>query len=426
MSRNFMATHNMIAVSANNQETAINTEQTLDTTMLFSLDSMLDREPRREDNSDEATGYEEPDSVYSLGDKSMGTLKSDKAQPQHFAFLLAYALGSAAAAAAGTGYQHTITPIDGDLDFSRSNPSFTAAQRFGKTVLKRRFASMFVDSVTCTFTKDDWCKITASIMGTGKKTDNVVTEDVSAVDNATSLTLAANAIEGATAAERLANVQEVRAELTAGVWTDITPTAASDATPAVITIPSQGGAGASKTYRITYIAAESGWMSFPSRVTETPLRIAQMTFKAGGTWNGSAFQGGREMNSEIKSIEYSLNNNGAVEFVPGAGDAYANRYVRGGRVQALKLNREARDYNMQQRIDDSEYFGVYILCEGVVYDDPHKYQVEFIFPRVAILAAPWTVDGKRLAEAGDMRVLEDETYGSVIVKVKNLEETYAA
>ena len=45
-------------------------------------------------------------------------------------------------ACAGTGKQHTIVPIAADLDGSRSVPTFTAAQRFGKTILKRRFASM--------------------------------------------------------------------------------------------------------------------------------------------------------------------------------------------------------------------------------------------------------------------------------------------
>jgi len=52
--------------------------------------------------------------------------------------------------------------------------------------------------------------------------------------------------------------------------------------------------------------------------------------------------------------------------------------------------------------------------------------VEIIFPKVGVLNAPLSVDGKRLAEAGDLQVLEDDTYGSVIVKVKNLQATYMA
>jgi len=424
--RNIMATHNLIAVSANNKETAINTEQTLDTTLLFSRGDVINLEPRRESNEDEATGYEEPDTIYDLGKKAVATLNAEKAQPQHFAFFLAYALGAISTAAAGSGYEHTLTPIDGEDDKNRSNPSFTAAQRYGKTVLKRRFASMFVDGVTATFAKDEWVKIAGEVKGSGKVADNIEEETVNAYDDEASLTLAANGVEGSSAAERLNNVQRIRVELSAGVWTEVEYSAVSADTPAVITITPPGAAHELKDYKVLYIPTESGWMTFPARITETPLRVAQMTLILGGTWSGSAFEGGREMAAEIKQAEWSFSNNGECEFVPGAGDAYASRYIRGGRTQAIKLDREFREYILQQHIDDNDTFGFYILCEGAVFDSPHKYQVEAIFPKVGVLSAPLSVDGKRMAEAGDLQILEDDTYGSVIVKVKNLQATYAA
>lgn len=424
--RNIMATHNLIALSANNKETAINTEQTLDTGMLFAMDSIIDLERRREPNADEASGYEEPDLIYDLGNKAIWPVRADKAQPQHIAFLAAYALGSVSTAAAGSGYQHTITPIAGDLDADRSNPSFTAAQRYGQNLLKRRFASMFVDSLTATFSTDDWVKISAEVKGTGKVADNMTEETVNAYDDAVSLTLAANGVQGSTAAARLASVHRIRVELDTGEWTEVEYSAVSDATPAVITIVAPGSSTTLVDYKILYTPTESGWMSFPARVSETPLRVAQMTLKVGGTWDGSAFQGGREIKGELKSIEWAFSNNGECVFVPGAGDSYAARYSRGGRTQSLRLNREMREYIMQQHIDDNDEFGVYILCEGAVYDSPHKYQAELIFPAVGVLNAPLSVDGKRMAEAGDLKVLEDSTYGSVITKVKNLQTTYAA
>lgn len=424
--RNIMATHDLIAVSANNKEIAINTEQALDTTMLCALGDMINLEPRRETNADEAIGKEEPDTVYDLGALSGATFNFEKGQPQHFAFLLAYALGAISTSAAGTGHLHAITPISGDEDSVRSLPSFTAAQRFGKTVLKRRFASMFVDSITATFEVDNWCKIVGTIKGTGKVTENIEEEIVSALPTATELTLAANGVEGSTAAERLANVQRIRGELTAGVWTEVSYSAVSDATPAVITIEAPGAGGENVNYRALYIPAEAGWMSFPSRETETPLRVSELTLKVGGAWSGSAFEGGRQLTGELKSIEWSLENNIEIKFVPGASGAYAGRGIRGGRAQKLTLNREFREYILQQHIDANDTLGVYILAEGAVYDDPHKYQVEIIFPKVAVLTAPISADGKRLAEAGDLVVLEDDTYGSVLVNVKNKAATYAA
>lgn len=424
--RSWRAMHNLMAVSANNAETAINTEQTLDTAMLVSLSDLINLEPRRESNADELIGKEEPDDVYDLGALCSGSMTFEKAQAQHFAFLIGYALSSISTAAAGAGYEHTITPISGDLDSDRSIKSFTAAMRYGSTVLKRRFGGMFVDSFTATFARDQWCKIAGNIKGTGKVSDNITHETLTALDTATSLTLAANAVEGSSAAERLQNVQRIIAELATGVWTEVSYSAVSDATPAVITISAPGEAGDNVSYKVLYIAEESGWMTFPSRVTETPLRVSGVTLVVGGKWNGSAFSGGRTLAGEVNSLEWTYNNALEIEQVLGGSGTYGDRCFRPGRTQTLKLDREFREYIMQQHIDDNDSFGIHILASGAAIDESHNYQVEIIFPDVAVLSAPISVNGKKLAEAGDLLPQEDGTYGSVIVKVKNIQSTYAA
>jgi len=424
--RSWRATHNLLAVSANTMETAINTEQTLDTSMLVDMSDVANLEPRREDNADELTGKEEADTIYDLGNLASIPFTFNKAQPQHLAFIFAYALGTISTSAAGTGYEHVVTPISGDVDAYRSVPSFSAAMRYGQTVLKRLFASMFIDSFSATFARDDWVKITAAAKGTGKITDNVYEETLAALDNAVSLTLAANGVEGATAQARLDNMQRIRIALAAGTWTEVVYSVVSDASPAVITIASAGGAGDSKSYKLLYIPTEAGWMSFPSRVVETPLRVSEVTFKLGGTWDGSDFNGGRELDAEVNSIEWNFNNDLEVMFSLGADGAYANRCFRPARTQILKLDREFRDYILQNHIDSNDTFGVEILAEGAVYDSPHKYQSRIVFPKVGVITAPLSVGGKRVAEVGDLGVMEDDTYGSVITKTKNLQSTYAA
>lgn len=423
--RSYRAQHNLFAVSANNAETAINTVQTLDTTMLVAMGDICNLEPRRESNEDEANGYEEADTIYDLGATAGMTMNFERAQPQHFAFLMAYALGSVSTAAAGSGYAHTITPIANDLDASRSVPSFTGAQRLGATVLKRRFGSMFVDSLTATFARDNWCKISGAIKATGLVADNITEETIAALDNATSLTLAANGVQGSDAATRLDNVHSIKVNLSGDVWTDVTYTVVSAATPAVITIADPGGAGDSKNYKVLYIPTEAAWATFPARVTETPLRVSDMSLTVGGNWNGSAFSGGHAMNTELESIEWSFQNNLQVEFVPGGAGSYADRCFRDGRMQTLRLTRELRDYILQNYIDSNETFGIEILAEGAEYDSPHMYTVHLVFPKCAVISSPISVNGKRLAEAGDLRVLEDATYGSVWAQVKNLQATYA-
>lgn len=424
--RSIRANHNIIAVSAYAAETAINTAQTLDLSLLASVGDIISISPRRESNRDELTGKEEADTIYNLGQTSALTLNFPKAQPQHFALLYAYALGTVASAAAGTGYTKTITPMDGDLEAARSLPSFTAAQRLGKTIAKERFYSMFVNSLTATFARDDWCKVVGECVGTGKYDSSITEESITAADTVTSLTLDANAVAGSTAAERLDNVHAIRCETSSGVWEEVTYSAVSDATPAVITISAPGASGDDKTYKVLYAPEEETWMTMPSRVAETPLRVSEMTFTLGGKWNGSAFSGGRSLGAEINSVEHRINNNGAVEFVPGGGGSYASQYFRDGREQTLALDREFRDYILRNYMDQDEYFGASILAEGAVYDDPHKYSVQIIFPRLGVLNAPLSANGRRLGEKGDMQVLEDDTYGSVIVIVKNLLENYAA
>src|SRR3974390_2711321 len=99
--RNFLATHNLLAVSAQRQEVAINTEQELDTTLLVDLNTVLNYQAQKFPNREEVTGKEEPDTLYDLGGKVAGSLSFSRAQPQHLAFLLGYGLGAVTTASAG-------------------------------------------------------------------------------------------------------------------------------------------------------------------------------------------------------------------------------------------------------------------------------------------------------------------------------------
>lgn len=80
-----------------------------------------------------------------------------------------------------------------------------------------------------------------------------VEEMLVAQKNATSITLAANAVKGSTATERLANVRRILVELSTGVWTTVVYSAVSSATPAVITITAPSGTAGSVNYKILYL-----------------------------------------------------------------------------------------------------------------------------------------------------------------------------
>lgn len=419
------ANHNLVAVSAGYRETGINVWQTLDTTLAVDIGDIIDLDPRRKTNANEATGLEEADQIYDLGNTASTKFNFKMAQPHQIAFLLSYFFGVCSTTAAGIGYLHTITPIAGDLESNRSNPSFPAMQRLGKTIMKRKFYSMFVDSFTMSFKKDDFVTISGDIKGTGKYVSNVTEETLSAPGNAASITLAANGVQGADAAGRLENVQRIRAELAAGIWTEVSFSAISAATPAVITITPPGGSATPVNYKVLYLPTEDTSWTFPARLQESPLRVAELQVNVGGTWNGTTFQGGRLISPDINAVDWKGSNKLKIEFVPGAGGAYASSCIRSGREQTLSLDRKMREAILQQHMISNEQFGARLLVEGMNYDAGNTYQAEVIFPKLAVMKAPVKVADKIIGETGDLQVLEDATYGSVIIRIKNLQPRYA-
>lgn len=421
------ATKSLLAVSGQTAESGINTPQTTDMSLLVGADDYLNLDPRRDTNADEMNGREEADAIYNLGNLGGATLNFGKLQPHQAGFILGYGLGSVATVAAGSGHQHTITPIAGDLDTQRSNPSFTAVQRLGDAVAKRRFSSCFVDTCSLDFAVDDWCKGSATIKSTGYYEDSITEETVSALNNAASITLAANGVQGATAAERLDNVHVVRTSSSGSQYTFVTVTAVSSAVPAVITIDPLSGDGLSSIdYQILYVPVEDAWGTFPARIVETPMRVSQAYLYIGGGWDGTAFVGGKALTSVLSKFNYTLNNNIDIKFTFGSGGQYAGKALRSARTQTVTIARELRDWLVQHYLLETEYFGLHVIAEGAEFDTGQKYTEELIFPRLAAMSAPVSTDSGRISEEATIQVLEDATYGSVIARVKNLVATIAA
>jgi len=425
--RNFLATHNLLAVSAGQQEVAMNSEQALDTTLLVDLNTVLNYQASKTPNREELTGKEEADRLHDFGGKVAGSLSFSRAQPQHFAFLLSYGLGEVQTEAAGTGgYRHIIRPRSGEVDAARSNPSFTAAMRFGRQVMKRRFASCFIDQIRMDFARDGWAKLSGTVKGSGKVVDNTQMEEVSAAYNAASLTLAVNGVAGESAAERLSHVQAVQVlNPVSQAWEEVGYQAVSGAAPGVIEITPPGGSGELTAYRVYYVPVESGWMNLPARVEEPPLKVSQLEATLGGRWDGAAFHGGYQLTAELRGVTWIFKNNLTPESSPGAGGNYANRAFRTGREQSLRFDRDFRDFLLVQNLKDNDTLGVYLKATGPEFEPGVNYQVELVFPRVAVQTLTAKVYQRRLGEEAGFAVLEDEVYGSVAAYVQNRVSEYA-
>ncbi len=251
-------THNYLAVSATHREPGLNVEGIVDLGLLVDKSSIITATRQAEPNSDEATGKEEVDYLYKKERQVGGTLSFARLQPQHLAVLAAFALGQCTSAEVAAGvYLHTITPIQGDLDEARSNPTLTGVQRLGRDLLTSLFTSLLVDELTLTAEKNAWPKLTGALKGTGKMQRNLVTITAAGLGNATSVNLE-HKVAGSDVAGRLAAVHQVRWRKTGqDYWQPVTVVSASSANPAVVTIRPPVAAADAGAYEVIYVPEET-------------------------------------------------------------------------------------------------------------------------------------------------------------------------
>jgi hypothetical protein len=194
----------------------------------------------------------------------------------------------------------------------------------------------------------------------------------------------------------------------------------------VIEITPPGASGELTTYRVYYVPRESDWMDLPPRVEESPLKVSQLAVTLGGRWDGTNFYGGYPLTTELRGVTWTMKNNLKTESTPGAGGNYANRAFRTGREQSLKFDRDFRDFLLTQNLKDNDTLGVYLKAAGPEFAPGLRYQVELVFPKVAVLGTTVKVYQRRLGEEVEFAVLEDDAYGSVVAYVQNQVSSYAA
>lgn len=422
---------NLFAVSANNAETAINTFQTLDQSIVVGEGDFIQISPLRETNRGEATGFEEPTEFYDNGRTYTMSFSPKYCTYNKLAFIQAFGMGAVTTVAAGTGYKHTITPIEGYLDLDRSNPTFTAAQRSGGGTQWLMCASGAVQSFTETYSPGEWVALSANLVFSGKYEKVVTEEIVQALDNVTELTLP-TLVPGATAQERLDAVQSIRVTYNGIEDQYISPVAVSAADPAVITIASLGGGGVDTLdYKVTYRHPDPSWLPLPADISEPNIKVSQIVITIGGSWNGTEFQGGRTVCSDLGSMEVNYNNDGLDPVqTPCAADPdqqYAGIMKRSGVTQTITLSKELRDALMGELFDAEETIGVHVVAEGPVFDgDTENYRYERVWTKCALMDRQFGTENSRNQETISFEVLADATYGSTLGIIQNLVATYAA
>jgi hypothetical protein len=417
MSKSILEHFNLLGVSKTAQAEE-GTAANIDLALQIGSGNLLQAENLSETNADELNGKEEADEIYLLGRRTKLPLNFNKLQPHQAAFGLAYALGECTAAnISGAAYKLTIKPMVDNF-----NPLFSSVQRFGQTINKRRALDLAIESLTLSVS-DGWAQMQLEIAGSGRVEDTTIAQKITAPDDSAQLVLS-SIVAGATDAEMLDNIHAVSAVLATGETVAVAVTGMDGVSKDMIDITAPGATAGDIVFKVVYVPTEAAWATLPTRTKESPLKITDFLFRKGGKWDGNALVGGIPVGVEFKSFEYKIQNSQSFAAGPKADVAElgttklaANYHGRDGRVQTISLGRQMRDHSWQIEAMEGDTFCLHLVAEGSEIEPGVPYRLELVFPKVAVLNAPIEVDGKKLAEKGDLHVMDDGVNGSVIAVI---------
>ncbi len=421
MSKNFLEAMGRIAVFRAKEQSLGEPQAGSGVSLALDLGSGLGLERTIEDDRDQLRGVELATSLYHAGSTASGKLSQKRAKPDFLSLVLAYFFGSISSREVATGiYEHVISPSP-ELD----PPSFTLVQRRGDSILKERFSGNLIEGFSLDL-GESWVGMSAEVKGIGKRETNYTHETVSTPADSLELTLAANGVEGLSAAERLENVFRVRAKDTgSNVWKVCKVTGVSAATPAVLTLEEAVGESSDPIdFHVDYLPTEPAWCDFPGEVDESPLRLVDAQVIVDGYFNGNEVLGGEIISGDLLGFSLQGKNNLEIrKLADGSNDPWASEAVRGQREIALKLSERLRNTIRQWQADhaESEQLSVHLRIRGTEIEPGSGYYfgADLIFPKCGILNAPIAVAGKILASDGDLLVMDDGNYGGVFIRAWN-------
>jgi hypothetical protein len=401
MSKNYLEGVSKMAVFRNVETPFGTPEEGGGVSMVFDSGSFLTMERTTEDDRDFITGADMPTEVNLAMQRASATLTQSRAKPDFITMILAYFFGEVATTAAGaTGYKHTISP-------KKSTPEmdgFSVVQQRGDVIFKERFAGNTIDGFSIEL-GESWTTASADVVGSGRYETTYTQEVVAAQEDSTQLTLDANAVEGADAAERLENVFRVRAhEIGEDKWTVADITAVSADTPAVIDIGAIGTNATNVDFYIDYVPDEPSWGTMPAKIDESPLKLSDAKVVIDGFFDGTDILGGEVICADQLAFTVTGANSVEIRQVPcQTGVYYGEIAERGGsRVLTIalteKLKNSIRQY--QAMYPDTRTISLYLHIKGAEIDvgSGFYYGLEMIFPKVAILNEPISISGKMLAQ----------------------------
>ena len=182
---------------------------------------------------------------------------------------------------------------------------------------------------------------------------------------------------------------------------------------------------------------ESSGEGKPTVVAESYLRYGDAVFTRGGSLSGTVAEGTLAVGGgptafkvDLRSFEYSVDNQAIPIYEIGDNSGFVTRVERGDRfVHSLSAVFEMQDDSHKTGLLNGTTYVLNIPIIGAAItgtgtDGTLKYTVDLIFPKVVYEEAKKSRDGEMMIVNANFKVLEDSTFGSVIVKVINKQTAY--
>ncbi|MCH8157793.1 MAG: hypothetical protein IID18_08620 [Nitrospinae bacterium] len=170
----------------------------------------------------------------------------------------------------------------------------------------------------------------------------------------------------------------------------------------------------------------------PSQVTESYLRFGDVTVNRGGSFSGTVAAGTlahggspTDLSAKVRSFSYKLENQANPVYEMGDQSKYVSRVERGRRwTHELNLQFELEDGIHHTGLTQGTEYAMSIPIVGSLIEDTFNYRCTLYFPKVAYREAGKSEDDGMLLVDAVFEVMEDATYGSVIVELHNKVTAY--
>ncbi len=426
MSKNFLENMGKVALFRTREQNLGEPATDNGVSMAFDLGSGVNLARTVEDDRDQLRGVDLATRLYLAGQTAGGKLSQKRAKPDFLTFALGCFFGQVNTEQVAAGiYQHTITPSS-----ALSLPAFTLLQRRGDAILKERFSGNLVEGFSLEL-GESWVGLSSDLLGIGKREVNYQNEIVSAPANSTQITLSGNGVEGATASERLENVFRIRAKDAGSNFWEVCPAASvSGGAPAVITLQEPVGQSSDLIeFHLDYLPTEPEWCDFPAELDESPLKLVDANLIVDGYFTGSQVQGGEVISNDLLGFSIQGKNNLEIrKLADGSNNPWASEAARSQRELTVKLSERLRNTIRQWQADhpETERISLYLKIRGaeIVPQSGYYFGADLIFPQCGILNDPISVNGKFLAQEGDLLVMDDINYNGVFIRTWNRVSEY--